>query len=56
MLSKHITLEEYVKKVLHECFITKTELDIDYFAERTAEIFKVNKEDVLKIVGTYNFK
>ena len=54
-LNDMLTLEEYVKKVLHTCKMTKTELDIDYFSERTAEVFLVNKEDVLKIIGTYNF-
>lgn len=51
-----LSAEEYVKKVLHECHITRTNLDVEYFSYATARMFNVSPERVLQIIGEYDFK
>ena len=52
----NLSVEDYIKKVLHECHITRTELDVEYFSYATARMFNVSPERVLQIIGEYDFK
>ena len=51
-----INLETYVMKAMRTAFLTDSFVDIDHFAEATSKVFRVPKEEILKMIGRFTFE